>query len=365
MRVRKRPFDLAGLFVRSPLLLGGWLCAGCDGGTVPLSVEVREAAGSGNADKVEVFVKSAPGVDLTVDGRTENTGTLPNRSFLVPKSRLKLGANTLTVGATRSSLGSRSTATASAKIDLSPRNVLHVKGDDGAPHEASFLCPGAMCAAPSIAFAKSGKMQLSVVSDVSAKLTLEGKSVALAAGVKTPVDVDLVAKLGQTPVTRNEDAAFPATLEADGATLTEPLILRGPGMNELAARELAKAASGPVRFPGEPEPAPAKPPEAMVVTGAPSGPLIVIGGAKTFADVDLVGVGTASERRFPCPSGAVLVYVDLDVKVVNRRTGAVVGQRTLSADRTTCPPTPTAQPLKSAVREDDTRKVMTEAFLKR
>lgn len=335
----------------------------CDGGPLPLQVDAHEATTPGNADKVELIVKASPGVDLTVDGKTENTGESPNRTFLIPKSKLKLGTNMLAVAATRSSLGNTSSATANAKLEVGPKMVLHVQGADGAPNEGSFTCTGAMCAATSVPYAKAGKMALSVMSDIKAKLTIEGKSVELTAGKKTPVDIDLLAKLAQTSVTQNEDLTFPLTLEADGAKLTENLILHGTGMNDIAARELAKAANGPVLFPGETASNDA--PDAMVVVGAPSAPILLVGNAKTFADVDLVGIGAPSERKFPCPNGATLLYIDLDVRVVNRRTGASVGQKTISVDRTTCPPIATTQPLKSVVREDDTKKVLADTFLKK
>lgn len=334
----------------------------CDGGALPLTAEAHEATTPGNADKIEVVVKTEPGVDVTVAGKTENTGESPNRTFLVPKSQLKLGTNMLDVGGVRSSLGSKSIATAKTKLEVGPTMVLHVQGADGAPNEGTFTCPGAMCGATSIPYAKSGKMALAITSDIKTKLTIEGKSMDLAAGAKTPVDVDLIAKLGTMPVGQTEDVLFPLTLEGDGAKLTENLVLRGNGMIDIAARELGKAASGPVMFPGEP--ASSDPPDAMVVLGAPSAPLIVVGKAKTFADVDLVGIGTQTERKFPCPNGTIL-YIDLDVKVVNRRTGASVGQKTISADRTSCPPIPTTQPLKSTVREDDTKKVLADTFLKK
>jgi len=338
------------------------LLAACDGGPLPLEVEAHEATTPGNTDKIEVIVKTATGVDVTVDGKTENTGEVPNHTFLVPKSHLKLGQNMIAVGAFRKNLGSTSAATQNAKLDVGPIMVLHVQGADGAPNEGTFTCPGAMCAATAIPYAKSGKMALSVMSDIKAKLTIEGKSIDLAAGAKTPIDVDLIAKLGSTQVGQNEDAVFPLTLEADGAKLTENLSLRGNGMIEIAKGLLAKAASGPVLFPGEA--ASNDPPDEIVVLGAPSAPIIATGKGKTFADVDLIGLGTQSERKFPCPNGTIL-YIDLDVKVVNRRTGASVGQKTISADRTSCPPTPTTQPLKSVVREDDIKKVMADMFLKK
>lgn len=332
---------------------------------MPLEAEAHESTAPGNADKIEVMVKSSIGVDLTFDGKTESTGEAPNHTFLLPKSKLKLGTNMLAVGATRANFGSKSVATANVKIEVGPKMVLHVQGASGAVNEGTFVCAGPMCGATSIPFSKAGKLALEITSDVAAKLTVEGKTVQLAAGAKSPVDVDLVAKLAQTSVTQNEDVLLPLTLEADGAKLTENLILRGTAMNELAARELAKAAAGPVLFPGEKPSADAllpNPPASLIVTGAPSSPLIVVGKPKTFGDVELVAVGKQSERKFACPNGTIL-YIDLDVTVVERRTGKSVGQKTISADRTSCPPIATTQPLKSTVREDDTRKVLTEAFL--
>ncbi len=334
----------------------------CDGGPLPLTAEAHVATTPGNTDKVEVVVKTSPGVDLNIGDLTANTGESPNHTFLVPKSKLTLGKNMIAVGAVRANLGGKSIGTTQATVDLGPNSVLHVQGADGAPNEGTFTCPGVMCGATSVPYAKSGKLALSVMSDVKTKLTIEGKSIDLVAGAKTPVDVDLVAKLAQTPVPMTEDVVIPVTLEGDGAKLTENLVLRGNGLFEIASRELAKAASGPVTFAGEP--AATRPPAAMVVLGAPFAPLVFVGNAKTFADVDLVGIGTQTERKFPCPNGTIL-YIDLDVRVVNRRTGASVGQKTISADRTSCPPIPTTNPLKSTVREDDTKKVLADMFLKK
>jgi hypothetical protein len=107
-----------------------------------------------------------------------------------------------------------------------------------------------------------------------------------------------------------------------------------------------------------------KSPESIVVIGAPSAPLILVGNAKVLGDVDLVGIATPTEHRFPCPNGAGLLYIDTPIKVYARRTGAVVATKSLSADRTTCPPTPASEPLKSAVREDDTKRVLAELLKK-
>jgi hypothetical protein len=202
-----------------------------------------------------------------------------------------------------------------------------------------------------------------ITSDIGATVTVDSKKVAVAAGAHETLQLDLVTKLGAANVSQNDGVTFAISVEANGETATDTLTLTGSGVTELAARELAKVEHGPLLFAGETA-GPSKAAASLVVVGAPSGPLILVGSAKTFADVDLVGVATPSDRRFPCPNGAALLYIDTVVKVYARRTGSLVGTKSLSADRTTCPPTPSTEPLKSAVREDDTKRVLAEMLKK-
>jgi hypothetical protein len=335
---------------------------GCDAGPLPLSVEAREPE-SGPKDQIELFVKSEPGADLTFQGKTENTGGSPNHSFFVPKGQLKLGKNTFTIDGTGGGGVGKKAGSATATLDVTPKMILHVQGAPNAQTDGGTLtCGNTICAAPSVGFSKAGKMPLSVMSDIAASVMIEGKKLTLAAGGKDTVDVDLVAKLADTAFPPTDEVSFPIAVEANGEKASETLVLKGNGMTDVAARAMKGVEQGPVLFPGEQ--ASNDPPNGMAVVGAPSAPLIAVGSAKTFKDVDLVGIATTSEHRFPCPTGAGLLYVDMQVKVYARRTGAVVGNKTLSADRTTCPPTPAADVLKSSVREDDTKRVLAEMLKK-
>jgi hypothetical protein len=342
----------------------GFSCLACDSGSaLPLEVEARENVGARPLeDKIEVLVKTVPGTDLTFQGKTQNIGEAANYSYWIPKSQLNLGKNTFTVDASGGVFLSRKKASATATLDLLPRMFLHFQSPPGVAGEGSFACAGTMCATPSIAFTKEGKMPLAMTSDVAVSVTIEGRKVTLAPGARENVEVDLLAKIAQTPVAEGDKLSLPLAVEANGEKATETLELRGSGLVDLAQRELRKVDQGPVVFAGE---APAnKDPDAMVVLGAPSGPLIVVGKPATFGDVDLVGIAAPSEHTFPCPNGAGILYVDTQVKVYARRTGAPVATKNLFADRTTCPPTAATQQLKSAVREDDVKRVLAEVLKK-
>jgi hypothetical protein len=336
--------------------------AACDPAPLSMTVEAKEPA-TGPKDQIELFVKADPNTDLTFNGKTENTGSSPNHSFMVPKSQLKLGKNTFTVDGVNGDGLSKKAGNATTTLDVTPKMVIHVQNAPNAPTDGgTFTCPGSVCGATSIGFAKAGKMSLQVTSDIAASVTIAGKKMTLAAGGKDTVDVDLNAKLADTEFPPTEEVAFPVDVEANGEKASEKLVLRGNGMTDVAARFLKGVEQGPVLFPGEQ--ASSDPYDGLVVIGAPSAPLLAVGKAKTFKDVDLVSIATTSERRFPCPTGAGLLYIDMQVKTYERRTGKNIATKALSADRSACPPIANAEPLKSAVREDDTKRVLGELLKK-
>jgi hypothetical protein len=349
------------------LLVASVACASllaCEGGPLPLDVSVGEpAAAAGPRDKVELVVKSVPGADLTFQGKTESTGESPNHTFSIPKSSLKLGKNTFTVEGVGGSFPGKRIGSATATLDVTPKMLMHFGSPPNVAQEGAFTCGGTMCDATSIAFTKPGLMPLAVKSDIASVMRFDSREISLTAGVVQVVEVNLVSQLTTFPIAQGDELQLPFTIQANNEKATDTLVLRGNGMTGVALRELRKVEQGPLTFAGEAA-APSDKRDALVVIGAPSVPLIVVGKAKTFQDVDLVAIATPTEHRFPCPTGAGLLYVDMQVKVYARRTGAVVGTKAVSADRTTCPPTPAADVLKSVVREDDTKHVMAE-FLKK
>jgi hypothetical protein len=334
----------------------------CDAGPLPITVEAKEPV-TGPKDQIELFVKTEPQTDLTFQGKTESTGGGPNHSFMVPKTQLKLGKNTFTIDGANGGGVSKKAGSATATLDVTPKMVIHVQNAPNAPTDGgTFTCPGSMCGATSIGYSKAGKMSLQVASDIAGSITIAGKKLTLTPGGKDTVDVDLNAKLADTEFPPTDEVAFPVDVDANGEKASERLVLRGNGMTDVAARLMKGVEQAPVLFPGEQ--AAGSDYNGLVVIGAPSAPLIAVGKAKTFKDVDLVAIATPSERRFPCPTGAGLLYIDMQVKAYDRRTGKVVSTKSLSADRTTCPPIANAEPLKSAVREDDTKRVLTELLKK-
>ena len=118
MRAQTRP-------LLSALVALGALGA-CDAGVLPLSIEIKDgaAAPGGNPDEIELLVKTIPGAEIHFEGQTRNTGDKANESFVVSKSKLKLGKNVFTVDATASALFSKKAATATGTYDAQARDVL-------------------------------------------------------------------------------------------------------------------------------------------------------------------------------------------------------------------------------------------------
>ena len=101
----------------------------------------------------------------------------------------------------------------------------------------------------------------------------------------------------------------------------------------------------------------------MLVVGAPTRKLIAVGKPGKYADVDLVGVAKKTERSFSCGADSEILYNDLEVRVVDRRTAKTIGTKKVLADRISCPPTATGK-LTGEVREDDMKHVLSEFLTK-
>jgi hypothetical protein len=347
------------------VLLGLAFLAGCDSeGTLPLSLEVKDgAAGAGGkGDEIEIVVKTAPGVDVSLAGQTKSLGDKATASFMLAKSSLKLGKNTFKVDAVKASLLGKQTGSASVDWDATPKGLLRLYAAGG-DTEATLSCSGTMCGSPAFKATKAGKLGVEIESAIDATVTLEGQKTPVSPGKRGKLDVDLLGKLPKATVGQTERVSLAIQMEAGGAKAEDALELAGPLLADLGATELAKAEHGPVPFAGD---ATATEPHLLVAVGVPSNKLIVVGKKGTFADVDLVAVARPVERFFGCgkTDAAGIIYTDLDVVVYERRTGKQVGTRKLRADRVSCPPTQTAGQLRGAVREDDVVRVLGE-FLKK
>jgi hypothetical protein len=120
----------------------------------------------------------------------------------------------------------------------------------------------------------------------------------------------------------------------------------------------AQVEQSPLAFLGEKAPAEPKR-NVLLVVGAPVRKFISVGTQAKFADVDLVGVARKSERQVACAADSEIIYNDLEITVVDRRTAKTIGTKKLRADRVSCPPTPSGK-LTGEVREDDVKRVLGE-----
>jgi hypothetical protein len=351
--------------VRSPLfscvscvaLLGA---LGCDPGSVPLDLEVKEGAvAGGNADEIQILAKTAPGTLVKLEGEAKDTGDQATVTFVVPKSKLKLGKNTFTVEAVQESLLGKKTGTATASWDAAPKALLKFHSASVGDPEGELTCGGIMCGTSTFKVTKAGHLPIDVESAITATATLDTQKASVSPGKKSAVDIDVVARLPQMQV-GTEELKIPLALEAAGAKATDALDLSGNVLSAVAARFFSGVEKGPVLFAGEAT-AGAKP-DLLVVVGVPSNKLVLVGKPGAYQDVDIVAVAKPVERFFGCgkaEGGAGILYTDLEVTAYDRRTGAKVGTRKLLADRVTCPPTPVGT-VKGAVREDDVKKVLAD-----
>ena len=151
----------------------------------------------------------------------------------------------------------------------------------------------------------------------------------------------------------------PFSFEAGGTKADDVFELGGTALSDFVARTFAQVEQGPLTFSGEK--APAEPPKraTLLVVGAPIRKFIAVGSQGKFADVDLVGVAKKAERQVACAADSEIVYNDLEIRVVDRRSSKTIGTKKLRADRVSCPATPSGK-LTGEVREDDVKRVLAE-----
>jgi hypothetical protein len=351
------------------LSLGGFLVAcgvsACNtSGGFPLELEVKDGAASGKRpDEIELVVKTIPGVDIRFEGQTRNTGEKAADSFTIQKSVLKLGKNTFTVEASRGVLFSKQEAKASTTWDAPTKAFVRfypTGGGEGGP--GALTCGGAMCGGTSFKIGKNGKIGIEAESALAGWLTVAGRKESVGPRQRKAYEIDVASALVTLPLAQRDALPIPIELEVGPDKATETLTLQGTALSDVLTNELARAAVGPVAFAGE---GPAGPtPRAMAVVGVPTTKLIIVGKAAKVEDLDLVAVAKPVERFFSCGGAATnaygILYLDLELTVVDRRTGKAVNQRKLMADRVPCPPTPTAGQIKANVREADITRAMNE-----
>jgi hypothetical protein len=341
------------------------LAAACDGGgALPLALEVRDhgTAPGGKLDELEIVAKTLPSTEVRFDGQAKDTGAQAEVSFIVSKTKLKLGPNAFDVAASSGGALGKKTKSATATWDATPKGLVRFWAPAVSEAEGDLTCGGVMCGASTLKIAKGAKLPLEIESALASTGTVRGQKAALAPGTRAKLEIDLASVLGGLDVGK-EELSLPVVLDAGGASSSDNLPLSGPAITALAARMLAEIERGPVLFGAEPPSA--DKPDSLLVVGAPAAKIVVAGKSGTYADVDLVGVAKPVERFFGCGSGGSgILYYDLQVKVYDRRTGKPAGEKKLLADRVPCPPTATGGVLKSNVREDDVRRVLSELLVK-
>jgi hypothetical protein len=170
--------------------------------------------------------------------------------------------------------------------------------------------------------------------------------------------VDLLAIVATRNVGELGQLTVSFTLEASGTKADDAFELGGTALSDFVARTFAQAEQAPLTFSGENAPVEPKR-TTLLVVGAPVRKFIAVGEKAKFSDVDLVGVAKKSERQVACGADSEIIYNDLEIHVVDRRTAKTIGTKKLRADRVSCPPTPSGK-LTGEVREDDLKRVLGE-----
>jgi hypothetical protein len=350
---------------RKALLLVGLGLAGCGGAsTLPIDLEVKDGAAvpNGKWDEIQLVVKALPGAEVQFNGQTKNMdATRAIEQFSVPKSTLKLGKNSFVVRAKTGALFSKREGEKTIEWDAQPKVLLRFHGSSKGDSEA-LTCAGALCGQASLKVTKAGRLPLEVESAIAGTVTMGGAKADVAAGRLGTLDVDLLALVAARSVGELSQIGIPFTFEANGVKGEDVLELGGTALSDFAARAFAQVEQAPLTFAGETAPKDAKR-ALLVVVGAPARKFIVVGNQGKFSDVDLVGVAKKSERTFACGPETEILYNDLEIRVVDRRTAKTVGNKKLLADRVSCPPTPAGK-LTGEVREDDVKKVLGEFLTK-
>jgi citrate lyase gamma subunit len=335
--------------------------AACDStSTLPLDVEVKDgtAVAGGKWDEIRLVVKSLPGAEIQFGTETKNMeATRAVEQFVVPKSTLKLGKNSFVVRAKIAALLSKREAEKKVEWDVEPKAMLRFQGSAKGDAEA-LSCVGAMCGQPTLKATKGGLLPLEIESAIAGTLTVGSAKVNVAPGQKAALDLDLLPFIATRNAGELAQLTVPFSFEASGAKADDAFELGGAALSDFVARTFAQVEQAPLTFSGEK--APADPKRALLlVVGAPIRKFIVVGSQAKFADVDLVGVAKKAERQVACAADSEIIYNDLEIRVIDRRTAKTVGTKKLRADRVSCPPTPSGK-LTGEVREDDVKRVLAE-----
>jgi hypothetical protein len=353
--------------VRRGLLLLGCFAAlaACGGATpLPIELELKDNAGTAGAkwDELQLVVKSLPGAEVQFGTEIKSMDAQrATEQFTVPKSTLKLGKNSFVVRAKTTALFSKREGEKTIEWDAQPKALLRFHGSSKGDAEA-LTCAGMLCGEPSLKVTKTGRLPLEVESAISGTVTMAGSKADVAPGQRAALEVDLLALVAARSVGELSQITIPFSFEANGAKGDEELELGGSALSDFAARAFAQVEQAPLSFAGESTPKEPKR-DLLLVVGAPARKFIVVGTQGKFSDVDLVGVAKKSERTFACGPDTEILYNDLEIRVLDRRTAKSVGSKKLLADRVSCPPTPAGK-LTGEVREDDVKRVLGEFLTK-
>jgi hypothetical protein len=333
----------------------------CEGASpLPVDVEIKDGAAIANGkwDELELVVKSLPGAEIQFGGQTKNMeGTRAVETFRVPKSGLKLGKNSFVVHAKTATLLTKREGEKKVEWDAQPKSLLRFHGSAKGDAEV-ISCMGSLCGQPTFKATKAGALPLEVESAIAGTVTVGASKANVGPGQRAALDVDLLSLVAARTVGDVPQLSVPFTFEAGGVKADDVFELGGAPLSDFVARTFAQVEQGPLTFSGEK--APAEPKHAtMLVVGAPVRKFIAVGNQSKFADVDLVGVAKKSERQVACAADSEIVYNDLEIRVIDRRSAKMIGTRKLRADRVSCPPTPAGK-LTGEVREDDVKRVLAE-----
>jgi hypothetical protein len=327
---------------------------------LPLDVEVKDGAAVANGkwDEIEIVVKTIPGAEIQFGSQTKNLeGTRAVETFHVPKSTLKLGQNSFVVRAQVSAFLSKRGAEKKIEWNAEPKALLRFQGAPKGDAEA-LACVGALCGQPALKVSKAGVLPLEIESAVPGTVTVGSSKVNVGPGQKAALDVDLLSLVAARNVGDLTQLSVPLSFDSNGVKADDMFELGGAALSDFVARTFAQVEQGPVNFLGE-KPLTEPKRATLLVVGAPVRKFIAVGGQAKFADVDLIGVAKKSERQVSCAADSEIVYNDLEIRVIDRRSAKTIGTKKLRADRVSCPPTPSGK-LTGEVREDDVKRVLSE-----
>jgi hypothetical protein len=343
------------------LLLGlSAALAACEAASLPVDVDVKDGSALPGAkwDELQLVVKTLPGAEVQFGSESKNmAATQAVEQFRVPKSSLKLGKNSFVVRAKIATFMSKREGEKKLDWDADPKTLLRFQGSAKGDAEA-LGCASAICGQPALKATKNGVLPLEVESAIAGTLTVLAAKVNVGPGQRAPLEVDLLSLVAARNVGELTQLSVPFSFEANGAKVDDAFELGGAALSDFVARMFSQVEQSPLTFSGEKAPADAKK-STLLVVGAPIRKFIAVGAQAKFGDVDLVGVAKKSERQVACAADSEIIYNDLEIRVVDRRSAKTIGTKKLRADRVSCPPTPSGR-LTGEVREDDVKRVLAE-----